>query len=83
MLQLVAFLKAHVIYSSAGLGSVHPEMFDENGNVIPDEILQYDLKTIMTMTKRTTTKRKSTTTRKPVPKKIIDSEGSFTFIKSR
>ncbi len=31
--------KDHVIYSSAGLGSVHPEMFDENGNVIPDEIL--------------------------------------------
>ena len=66
---MVETLERHVIYSSAGLGSVHPEMFDENGNVIPDEILQYDLKTIMTTTKRTTTKRKSTTTRKPAAKK--------------
>ena len=38
MIGRIGFGKTRV-YSSAGLGSVHPEMFDENGNVIPDEIL--------------------------------------------
>jgi hypothetical protein len=31
--------KEHVVYSAPNLGFVHPEMFDANGNVIPDEIL--------------------------------------------
>ena len=34
---------------------VHPEMFDQNGNLVPDEIVVHlDLKTIMTTTKKTT-----------------------------
>jgi hypothetical protein len=31
--------KEHVIYTSPQQVFVHPEMFDNNGNLIPDEIL--------------------------------------------
>ena len=31
--------KEHLIYSSPQQVFVHPEMFDNNGNLIPDEIL--------------------------------------------
>jgi hypothetical protein len=32
--------KEHVVYSTVPQpGFVHPEMFDRNGNIIPDEIL--------------------------------------------
>ena len=31
--------KEHLIYSSPQQVFVHPEMFDTNGNLIPDEIL--------------------------------------------
>jgi hypothetical protein len=31
--------KEHVVYSTPQQVVVHPEMFDNNGNLIPDEIL--------------------------------------------
>jgi len=31
--------KEHVIYTTPQQVFVHPEMFDSNGNIIPDEIL--------------------------------------------
>ncbi len=31
--------KEHVIYTTPEQVFVHPEMFDSNGNIIPDEIL--------------------------------------------
>jgi hypothetical protein len=31
--------KEHVVYSTPQQVFVHPEMFDNNGNLIPDEIL--------------------------------------------
>jgi hypothetical protein len=31
--------KEHVVYSTPQQVFVHPEMFDSNGNIIPDEIL--------------------------------------------
>jgi hypothetical protein len=31
--------KEHVVYTSPQQVFVHPEMFDNNGNLIPDEIL--------------------------------------------
>jgi hypothetical protein len=31
--------KEHVVYSTPQQVNVHPEMFDRNGNLIPDEIV--------------------------------------------
>ena len=36
----------------------HPEMFDNQGNLIPDEVMHSILKTIMTTAKKTTTRAK-------------------------
>ena len=52
---------------------VHPEMFDQNGNLVPDDIVAFRFETIMTTTKTTTrektvktVKAKSSSTAIPV-----------------
>ena len=47
----------------------HPEMYDENGNLVPDEILAVRFETIMTQTPKT--KRKSSTVVAKTPRKRV------------